>query len=107
MSKSKSVKSVVTAGEVREFFRSDEKRLASLSPEAQATVKPGARGRLHAEAIKVHNQRRNGRQYVLGASKEQAAAKAAVRANLREQGLAGARGPLSKAAKESLAQPKG
>ena len=100
-------KATVTAGEVREFFRADAKRMEALSPEAQATVKEGARGRLHAEAVKVHNTRRRTRQYVLGASKAVTAEKAAERAALRERGLAGERGPLSRKAQEFLAQSKG
>jgi hypothetical protein len=99
----------VTAREVREFFRSDAKRMEALSPEAQATVKDKARGLLHPEAVKVHNTRRRTRQYVPGASKAVAEARQADRARLREAGLLGekARGPLSAAAKEFLAQPKG
>lgn len=98
---------VVTAREVREFFRAESKRLSALSPEAQATVREGARGRLHPEAVKVHNSRRRTRQYVLGASGEQAAAAKALRADLVSKGLAGKRGPLPAATKESLAQSKG
>lgn len=99
----------VTASEVREFFRADSKRVAALSPEAQATVREGARGRLHPEAVKVHNTRRRTRQYVLGASKEATAAHEAERAALRKAGLLGegARGPLSRKAREFLAQSKG
>ena len=97
----------VTAAEVREFFRANEKRMASLSAAAQATVREGARGRLHPQAVKVHNSRRRTRQYVLGASGAEAAARKAERATLVEKGLAGRRGPLSKAAKETLSQSKG
>lgn len=105
---SKSNVSKVTAREVREFFRAEPKRFDALSPEAQATVREGARGRLHPQAVKVHNTRRRTRQYVLGASKEAAAAKAAQRAQAAEAGFpVGKRGPLSKAAKEALAQSKG
>lgn len=100
-------KSTVTAREVREFFRAEPKRLSALSDEAAATVREGARGRLHPEAIKVHNTRRRTRQYVLGASRDAAQAVAAQRAVLREQGLAGKRGPLSREAREFLAQSKG
>lgn len=98
----------VTAREVREFFRADAKRLGRLSPEAQATVREGARGRLHPEAIALHNQRRRTRTYTLGATGAAKAAKAAQRSALTEAGVAvGKRGPLSAAAKEVLAQSKG
>lgn len=98
-------KSTVTAADVREFFRADEKRLARLSPEAAATVREGARGRLHPEAIKVHNSRRRTRQYVLGASGAAVAARKQARADLAAKGVAvGKRGPLSK---EALAVLKG
>lgn len=99
-------KSIVTAADVRAFLAADEKRLDRLSPEARKTVEPGARGRLHPQAIKVYNKgRKPERQYVLGAGrvvKEQAA-------TLREQAQAagaGRRGPLSAAVKETLAQSK-
>lgn len=99
---------VVTAREVREFFRADAKRMNALSPEARVTVAEGARGRLHPEAVKVHNTRRRTRQYVLGASKAEGVAKAALRAKAAEAGIpVGKRGPLSKAAREVLAQSKG
>ncbi len=101
-------KSTVTASTVRDYFRADEARMARLSPEAQATVKDGARGRLHAQAIKSFNAKRKAdRRYVLGSTKVANEVKAAQRATLQAQGLAGARGPLSKAAKAVLAQPKG
>lgn len=95
----------VTAREVREFFRADAKRLASLSPEAAATVREGARGRLHPEAVKVHNSRRRTRQYVLGASGAAKAARQQARIDLAAKGVqVGRRGPLSK---EALAVLKG
>lgn len=102
-------KSTVTAAEVRSFFRADAKRLDALSPEARATVEDGARGRLHPEAVKVHNTRRRTRQYVTGASKEAAAkaeseAKAAREAAKAAGFTVGKRGPLPKA---FLAQSKG
>lgn len=98
----------VVAGTVRDYFRVDAKRMDRLSPEAQATVKPGARGRLHPQAIKAFNAKRKAdRRYVLGATKVANTVKAEQRASLRAQGLAGERGPLSKAAKAALAQPKG
>lgn len=96
---------IVTAADVREFFRADAKRLNALSPEAQATVKAGARGRLHPEAVKVHNSRRRTRQYALGASGEAVAKRAAERKALAEAGIpVGKRGPLNAAAKEALSK---
>lgn len=102
-------KSTVTAAEVREFYRADEKRMARLSPEAQATVREGSRGRLHAEVVKDHNKSRRTRQYVSGASnaaKAEAVAQAqALRAQAAEAGFTvGKRGPLPK---EFLATLKG
>lgn len=88
-------KSTVTAATVRSFFRGNEKRLHALSPEAQATVAEGARGRLHPEAVKSFNRGRKNR-YELGATAEVAAARKAARAVLVEKGLAGTRGPLRK-----------
>lgn len=107
MSKSTATAPVV-AGTVRAYFRAESARMDRLSPEAQATVKDGARGRLHPQAIKVFNAKRKAdRRYVLGATKVATATRKDQRATLRAQGLAGERGPLSKAAKAVLAQPKG
>lgn len=102
----------VTAADVRAFFQADAKRLAVLSPEARKTVEQGARGRLHAEAVEVHNKRRRTRTYTLGASTVAAEAAKAEAAALRvaaaEAGVTvGKRGPLPKAAKQALAQSKG
>lgn len=63
----------VSAFAVREFFNADPKRLAALSPEARHTVevREGGkfpRGRLHREAVAVHNKRRKV-QYVQGTPK--------------------------------------
>lgn len=99
-------KPTVDTAAVRAFYRADAKRIARLSPEAQKTVTEGARGRLHPEAIKDHNSRRKV-QYVLGTTSAAAKAKVEARAELVSKGLAGKRGPLSKATKEILAQPKG
>ena len=101
----------VTAADVRDFYRADEKRMARLSPEAQATVREGAKGRLHAEAVEDHNKRRRTRRYTLGASTVAASAAKAEAAALRvaaaEAGVTvGKRGPLPKAAKQALAQSK-
>ena len=98
----------VVASTVRDFYRADEARMARLSPEAQATVREGAKGRLHAEAIRDFNaKRRPHRRYVLGATTATAKVTADQRALLRSAGLAGERGPLSAVAREYLAHPKG
>lgn len=100
--------SAVTAATVRDYFRADEKRMGRLSPEAQATVREGARGRLHAQAIKEFNSKRKPhRRYTLGATKAEVARKEQERLALRKAGVAvGARGPLSKEARAALATPK-
>lgn len=113
MSKSTAVKPV-TAREVRVFLSADPKRLAALSPEARATVEPDAegrfpKGRLHREAVKVHNQRRRTAQYVSGATKAANTAAKEQAVALRAQAVkagytVGARGPLPK---EFLASLKG
>lgn len=100
---------IVTAAQVREFFRADEKRLARLgSDEARHTVKAGARGRLHPEVIEAYNKGRKAeKRYVSGATgTAQAQAKAealALRVKAFDKNLAvGARGPLSKEAQVAL-----
>lgn len=97
--------SAPTAAQVRSYLRARPEKVAALSPEAQATVAEGARGRLHQDAVKVYNAKRaKSKRYVLGASKSAEAQRQADRARLRKAGLLGenARGPLSKAAKEFL-----
>lgn len=98
----------VTAATVRDYFRAGAKRMGRLSPEAQATVKDGARGRLHAQAIKEFNSKRKPhRRYVLGATKAETARREQERLALRKAGVAvGQRGPLSKEARAALSQPK-
>lgn len=97
----------VTAAAVRNYFRADEARMSRLSEAAQRTVREGARGRLHSEAVKAFNaKRRTDRRYVLGATStatsEAKAKAAAAREALRAQGLkVGARGPLPKVATTS------
>jgi hypothetical protein len=44
-----------TAADVRNYFRTNEAALTALSAEAQATVRKGARGRLHPEAREAFN----------------------------------------------------
>ena len=95
-----------TAADVRATLRGNEKRLARLSPEAQATLREGARGRLHPEAIKEFNKgRKPERQYVLGATTAATENRKAARAALAKAGVeVGKRGPLNAAAKDALAQ---
>jgi hypothetical protein len=97
--------STVTAGNLRDYFNADAKRLALLSPEARKTVEAvdgkNPRGRVHAEAVKVHNSRRPTRQYVTGSTKVATAESKAAAAALREQAAkaghtVGKRGPLPK-----------
>lgn len=100
-------KALVTAATVRSFYRSNEKRFDRLSPEAQVTVREGARGRLHPEVMKDYNRGRKN-QYALGNSGAVKAQAKADREALAQAGVAvGKRGPLSAAAKEVLAQSKG
>jgi len=103
----------VTAADVRNFFNADPKRLAALSPEARKTVEAvdgkNPKGRLHREAVALHNKRRKSAQYVTGNSKalgETAKANAdALREQAREAGFkVGKRGPLPK---EFIASLKG
>jgi hypothetical protein len=101
-----------TAADLRSFFRADPKRMEALSPEAQVTVREGARGKVHPEAVALHNKRRRTVQYVTGATKATAsAAKAEAQAQRAAAAKAGhtvgKRGPLPKAFRESLAQSKG
>lgn len=106
-----SSKSVVapTAADVRAFLRSNPKRVERLSEQAQATLREGARGRLHPEVIASYNKgRKPERQYVLGRGRLAKAEAKQARERAAEAGVeVGKRGPLPKAAKEFLAQPKG
>jgi hypothetical protein len=97
-----------TAADVRAFYSANPARVAKFKTDkARHTVAEGARGRLHPEVIADFNKgRKPERQYVLGRGK---AVKAEAVA-LREQAVAmgaGRRGPLPKAVREALAQPKG
>lgn len=104
----KATLSAPTAADVRALFRSNAARLDRLSPEAQATVREGARGRLHPEAIKEFNKGRKAhRRYVLGASGAAKAQAKAQREALVKAGVAvGKRGPLNAEAKAALATVK-
>lgn len=97
---------IVTAADVRNLFRTNDARMARLDETAQATVRKGARGRLHPQAIKEFNKGRKAhRRYVLGATKDAKAAQAALRDKAAQAGVTvGKRGPLSK---EALAVLKG
>lgn len=105
---SKALATAPTAADVRALFRSNETRMGRLSEAAQATVREGARGRLHPDAIKEFNKgRKPGRRYVLGATKDAKAAQAALRVKAAEAGLpVGKRGPLSREAKVALGLSK-
>lgn len=66
------------------------------------------RGQLSEAVIAQYNKgKRQDKRYVRGAGVRAKAEGQAVRADLVKQGLAGKRGPLSAAAREALAQPKG
>lgn len=105
-------KSIVTAADVRAYFRADASRIQRLTDEAAVTVDHGAKGRLHPEAIQVFNKgRREHRRYQPGQSKVAAEAARAEAKARREAAAAagitvGKRGPLPKAAR-SLAVTKG
>lgn len=91
----------VLASTVRAYFLADEKRLARLTEAEQVSVK--GRGTLAGGVVNKYNKgRKPERQYVTGATKANAEAVKAQRAALVDAGLAGKRGPLSKAALASL-----
>lgn len=108
-------KNTVTAADLRAYFNADPKRLALLDTDARKTVEFNAegkapRGRIHAQAVKVHNQRRKV-QYVTGATKAAVASQKEQAKKHREQAKAagltvGARGPLSNAAKVKVGLDK-
>lgn len=69
---------------------------------------PVQRGQLSQAHIDAYNKgKRANKRYVRGAGVAQRQARTEARAALVAQGVAGKRGPLSAAAKESLAQSKG
>jgi hypothetical protein len=100
-----------SASDVRAFYNASPARLAKLSEKAALTItgRPGTvgvRGRLHPEVIADFNKgRKSDRQYVAQGNRAKAAQEQAkaTRKALMDAGLAGAKGPLSKAAKEFLA----
>lgn len=111
MTKTTTAPKSATAGDVRNYFNGDAKRLSALSPEARKTVEalPGGkmpRGRLHKEAVALHNKRRKV-QYATGntnAARTKAKADAvALREQAREAGFAVAdKGRVPKAAVAAL-----
>ena len=93
----------VLASTVRDYFQGNEARMARLTEAEQVSVRPGARGALHSGVVRKFNKgRKPERQYVQGATKAHSTATSAQRATLVAQGLAGKRGPLSKAALAAL-----
>lgn len=104
-------KATVGAGEVRAYFRGNEKAMALLSEKSRASMAEGTRGRLPADAVEVFNKRSRTKVYESGATKalrtEAKAEAARLRAAAAKAGVTvGTRGPLSNAAKEALATPK-
>lgn len=90
-----------TALMVRQFGQANPERFAHLTDKAQHTLV--SRGQLHQSVIDTYNKGvKPERQYVRGQSKAVKADTAEARKGLIESGLAGKRGPLSKAAQESL-----
>jgi hypothetical protein len=107
----------VTAGDVREHFRSNAKAMAALPEAAQHTLREGARGRLHPEVIAAFNKGKSpSKRYNEGTprtvaltykrvtksgsrAKQVALPESQIRALAAEAGFpVGARGPLSEAA---------
>lgn len=94
-----------TAADVREFYAAHPDRLAKFDAKVQHVLTPhsGARGQLPQVAIEDYNRGvKPERQYVRGQGLAVKADKQAQRAALVKQGLAGKRGPLSKAAQDHL-----
>jgi hypothetical protein len=107
----------VTAAVVRAHFQGDETALGALSEAAQATVRKGARGRLHPEVREAYNKgRKPSQRYTEGTprmislsyrhtqpsgrtvKREVAITEAEARSLASEAGVeVGKRGPLSKA----------
>lgn len=90
-----------TAAFVRASVKANPKALATLSDQAKANL--DSRGRLADEVVAAFNKgKRAEKRYAQGNSRKAAALTAAERASLQAAGLAGKRGPLSKAAKAHL-----
>lgn len=98
-----------TASDVRSMFQSNPARMARLSLAAQRTVVPGARGKIHPDAIREDSRGRKAEhRYVPGATKAvTTAAKAdaaAVRAAAAKAGHTAKVGPIPKAVLASLSK---
>lgn len=95
-----------TAAQVRAAVKANPALVESLSEKARHTL--DSRGRMHGEVIAAYNKgKRAEKRYSLGNTASAKAQTAAARAKAVEAGLTGTRGPLSRAARESLSQPKG
>lgn len=98
----------VTASVLRERLRADSKRTSGLSEAALHTIREGARGQVHPDAIAAYNKgRKPAQRYVKGATGAARAEAKAAAAALREQAVkagvqVGKRGPLPKAFLASL-----
>lgn len=95
-----------TAAQVRAFYAANPERASKFSEHVQRVITPGsgARGQLPQVVIDDYNKGvKPERQYVRGQSGAVKADRLAQRASLIKKGLAGKRGPLSKAAQEALA----
>lgn len=91
-----------TAKDVRAFYAANTARTEKFSERARHTLV--SRGQLAQSVIEDYNKGvKPERQYVRGQSSAVKSDRLAVRKSLIEKGLAGKRGPLSKAARESLA----
>ncbi|HWV45310.1 MAG TPA: hypothetical protein VN039_04655 [Nitrospira sp.] len=90
-----------TAKDVRAFAAAHPERFSTLSERSQHTLV--SRGQLAQDVIDTYNKGvKPERQYVRGQSGAVKGERMALRHSLIEKGLAGKRGPLSKAAQESL-----
>lgn len=90
-----------TKADIRAEFLANPTKYAGLSEKEQHSIV--SRGQVAAKAIAVYNRGRKAhRRYVPGQGQTVKAQKAQVRADLVSRGLAGKRGPLSKAAQSAL-----
>jgi hypothetical protein len=90
-----------TKADIRADFEAKPSKYAGLSEREQHSIV--SRGQASEAAIVVFNKGRKGhRRYVRGQGNVVKATRQATRSSLVEQGLAGKRGPLSKAALAAL-----
>jgi hypothetical protein len=90
-----------TKADIRADFEKSPQKYSGLSERAQHSIV--SRGQVAEDAIKVFNRGRKGhRRYVRGQGLAVKATTAAQRQRLVDAGLAGKRGPLSKAALAAL-----